>query len=142
MIERFNYYINENLVRETSPNREESLSLMKKAEERLKYIETQKITSLSSSFVFEDIYESVREAAQSLMSMKGYKPYSHEALISFLGEFFNFSEHNISTLNRYRILRNKCIYKADRVSIQTCEEAMIFLKNFLPEIKREFNKIL
>ena len=92
MIEKFQYYLDENLARKEKVDKEEAKSLMNKAVQRLDYIKKQEISEFTSSFIFEDIYETLREASQSLMSLKGYKPYSHEALISFLREFYKFSE--------------------------------------------------
>jgi len=81
---------------------------MNKAEGRLNFsIKIRRIKKDTATYIFEDIYECIREAAQSLMSLKGYKPYSHEAVISFLKEFFEFSESDIRTFDRYRVLRNK-----------------------------------
>jgi len=104
----------------------------------LDYIKKQEINGETSPFIFEDIYETLREAAQSLMSLKGYKPYSHEALISFLKEFYKFPEHEISAFDRYRILRNKTVYSATNVSPEVCKEALSFLEAFLPKLKKSF----
>jgi hypothetical protein len=82
MIERFQYYLDENLVRKVSVEKEEARSLMKRAVQRVGYIKGQKINEDTSPFIFEDIYKALREASQSLMSLTGYKPYSHEGLIS------------------------------------------------------------
>lgn len=138
MIERFEYYLNANLVRKQKADKEEAKSLMKKAVHRLNYVKKQEIKEDTASFIFEDVYESLREASQSLMSLKGYKPYSHEALISFLREFYNFSGSEISTFDRFRILRNKTVYCAVWVSVEVCQEALVFLEDFLPKLKREF----
>ena len=77
MIERFQYYLDSNLVRKQKADKEEAKSLMKKAVHRLSYVKKQEINQDTASFIFEDVYEALREASQSLMSMKGYKPYSH-----------------------------------------------------------------
>jgi hypothetical protein len=140
MIEKFRYYIKENLAKKVRLNKEEAKSLMHKAAQRLEYIKKQEISESASSFIFEDIYEALREASQSLMSLKGYKPYSHEALISFLREFYKFSEYDLSNFDRYRILRNKTVYSAASVSVGTCEDALKFLVIFLPKLKAEFEK--
>lgn len=140
MIEKFQYYLDENLAKKERIDKEEAKSLMNKAVQRLDYIKKQEISEFTSSFIFEDIYETLREASQSLMSLKGYKPYSHEALISFLREFYKFSESEISTFDRYRILRNKTVYSATKVSIEVCKEALKFLESFLPKLKKEFEK--
>jgi len=138
MIERFQYYLNERLAKKVEVDREEAKSLLKKALLRLDYITKQEINEETSPFIFEDIYETLREAAQSLMSLKGYKPYSHEALISFLKEFYSFPEHEISAFDRYRILRNKTVYCAANVSPEVCKEALSYLEEFLPKLKKTF----
>ena len=38
----------------------------------------------------------------------------------------------------YRILRNKSVYQAEKISIDKCSEAIKFAKLILPEIKRKF----
>jgi hypothetical protein len=99
MIERFQYYIDEGLVREIAPNKAMARALIEKAFSRSEYVEAQEINDQTASFIFEDIYEALREAGQSLMALQGYRPYSHEALISFLKEYFNFTNSDISTLD-------------------------------------------
>jgi len=138
MIERFQYYLDERLARKVKVDKEDAESLMNRATLRLDYIKNQKINEGTSPFIFEDIYETLREAAQSLMSLKGYKPFSHEALISFLKEFYNFPEHEISAFNRYRILRNKTVYCAANVSAEVCRDALEFAEAFLPKLRKEF----
>ncbi|MBI5635454.1 hypothetical protein HY993_00650 [Candidatus Micrarchaeota archaeon] len=73
------------------------------------------------------------------MELKGYKPYSHEAQIAFLRDVHKFPEHFVSTFDRLRILRNKCLYGAARVSAETCLEALSFAVSFLPEFKKKFD---
>ena len=141
MIDKFQFYLDENLVKKESPDKEEAKALNEKAFRRMKFIKNLNINEETSTFIFEDIYECLREAAQSLMSLRGYKPYSHEALIAFLKEFYKFDEHEISTFNRYRILRNNCVYRAAKVSPVVCKEAIKFIEIFLPKLKKEFDKI-
>jgi uncharacterized protein (UPF0332 family) len=140
MIERFQYYLDKGLARKVSADFEEAKSFMNKAILRVDYVKKQEINEDTSSFIFEDIYETIREAAQSLMSLKGYKPYSHEALISFLKEFYKFPEHEISSFDRYRILRNKTVYCAANVSPEVCRDALAFLEAFLPKLKSAYGK--
>lgn len=142
MIREFQYYLDNNLAKKMSPDKGEAEALINKAEGRLKFsIKTRELNENTAPYIFEDIYECLREAAQSLMSLKGYKPYSHEALISFLKEFFDFSESDIDSMNRYRILRNKTVYRGEKISAETCREALKFLLEFLPKLRREFHKL-
>ncbi len=141
MIKEFKYYLNSNLARKGSPDIAQAKALITKAEGRIKFsIKSREINENTASYIFEDIYECLREASQSLMSLKGYKPYSHEAIISFLKEFCSFSESDINFLNQYRILRNKSIYGGERISAVKCKESLRFLYTFLSQIKEEFLK--
>lgn len=142
MIRDFQYYLENDLVKKQSSNPEEAESLMNKALSRLEYIKAQKITRQTASFIFEDIYETFREGSQALMALKGYKPFSHEALIAFLKEFYKFSDSDLSSFDRYRILRNKTVYAAEMISEETCKASLKFLEEFLPKLKNEFEKEL
>ena len=65
-------------------------------------------------FTFEAIYETLGEAMQSLMAGKGYKPYSHEATIAFLQEYYYFTHIEIGQLDQMRKDRNDCMYYAKK----------------------------
>ena len=140
MIKPFEYFIKNNLVRRSSPNISMARSLLQKAKLRIKRINSSNIKDEESSIVFEDIYECLREASQSLMEINGYKPYSHEAVLSFLNEQKFLSEESINILNNYRILRNNSVYKAEKISLQKCLEALEFAKKTLPELKNKFEE--
>ena len=135
MIKPFQYYLKENLVRKSIPNISMARALLQKAEIRLSRINLDKVKDEESSIVFEDIYECIREAAQSLMEVNGYKPYSHEAVISFLLEKKYLSYEEINIIDNYRILRNNSVYKAEKVSLQRCLEALESAKQVIPKLK-------
>ncbi len=141
MIKPFQYYIKESLVRKSIPNAGMAKSLLEKAEIRFKRLSASKIEENESSIVFEDVYECLREAVQSLMELKGYKPYSHEALVSFVKEQKLFSEENSNIFNNYRILRNNSVYKAEKISLEKCREALEFVKKMLPDIRKKFERL-
>lgn len=141
MIKPFDYYIKENLVRKSSQNISMAKSLLQKAEIRLKRLSNEKINEENSSIVFEDAYEVLREASQSLMEIKGFKPYSHEALVSFLKEYALLSDEKVNILDNYRVLRNNSVYKAEKVSLQKCSESLDFAKKSLLEIKNKFEEM-
>lgn len=141
MIKPFDYYISENLVRKSTPNVSMARSLLQKSSIRLKRAISGKISSDDASIIFEDIYESLREASQSLMEVKGYKPYSHEALIAFLKENKMLKDSEIIAFDNYRILRNNSVYKAEEISSEKCVEALEFAKQTIPKITEKFNHL-
>ena len=97
MINSFENYLKLGKAKRKTIDPEESKALFQKANGRFKYTKSKEITEITAQFILEDAYEVAREAAQSLMSLKGYKPYSHEATISFVKEFYSshFTEEEI-----------------------------------------------
>ncbi|MFH1786240.1 MAG: HEPN domain-containing protein [archaeon] len=140
MIEEFEYYLDKQEVVRKTADPAEANSLITKASNRLKYIKTQEISEENADFIFEDIYECMREAVQALMSNVGYKPYSHTVLVAFLKEFTEIPNQDAETFDRLRKLRNNAIYSAEAVSIAECQDALEFLTEFLPKIKNELKK--
>ena len=141
MIRPFDYYENEKLVEKTALNIGLAKSLMEKAELRLNRLLKEEIKEDESSLIFEDAYESMREASQALMQLAGYKPLSHEALVSFLIKEKYLSEEKLNMLNSYRILRNKSVYQAEKISVDKCKEAINFAKEIISELKRKFKEL-
>lgn len=82
-----------------------------RASKRLEYVRSQLINEDNSPFLFEDIYEVMRECIHCLMAANGYKPYSHEATVAFLEEYYKsyFGEKLVEAFNRYRIIRNNML---------------------------------
>ena len=112
-------------------------SLLEKAKNRLEYTKSREINEKTSQFVLEDAYEAIRESAQALMSVKGYKPYSHEATIAFIKEFYsnNFNEEEIYKFDRFRQLRNDSVYKAKLVTNEDAKSSVLFATGFINKIQ-------
>ena len=131
MIKPFEQYVLDGSVEKQLPDIQEAHALMSKAEKRLKYISQNKITEDYAEFAFEDAYDVMREAAQSLMSITGYKPLSHEAIIAYLRDKEQISQSYIDAFDRFRKLRNKSLYEAQNVSATKAEEAVAFATTLL-----------
>ena len=136
MINSFKNYLKDGKVRRKTPDSEEAKSLLEKSLDRLDYIKGKKITGKSATFILEDAYEAIREAAQSLMSMKGFKPYSHEATVAFIKDFYKskFSEEDIYKFDYFRKLRNDAVYKAIPVTKGDAELSLFFAEKFVKKV--------
>ena len=137
VINSFSYYLDKALVKRQSPNPEESKALLDKAKRRLVYIQKQKITPEQAAFIFEDAYEVLREAAQSLMAIQGFKPYSHEATISFLKEKFSqyFIDEDIYSFDRFRQIRNNAVYSAAPVEEEDVRDCVRHAEKMIIKIE-------
>lgn len=137
MITSFDNYLRLGKAKKKTPDPEESKALLNKAKDRLEYLNEKGINNKTAKFILEDAYEAVREAAQALMSMKGFKPYSHEATISFIRDFYSsyFKEEDIFNFDRFRQLRNNSIYKAVEIEEEDAKSSLLFAKHFIGKVK-------
>lgn len=133
MIGSFEHYVKTGKVKKKTPDPEEARALLNQAQDRLDYIKGKEITEKTAKFVFEDAYEAVREAAQALMSKEGYKPYSHEATISFVKEFHgkDFTPEEIAEFDHFRELRHDSVYRAAQVLPEDAKDCIAFAKRFV-----------
>jgi len=140
VLKNFNYYLETGDVKKQEPDLSEAKSLIEKAERRLNRVKSDKLSESNADLLFEDAYEVIRESAQSLMSLKGYKPYSHEATVAFVKEFHKeFTDYEVNNFDRFRKLRNNSIYKAVIIDIQDANEIITFAENFFKKIKNMQN---
>ncbi len=128
--------IKEGLVKRQQPDSRQAHSLMVKAETRLAYARGRPVEERTAQFSFEDAYDVMREAGTALIVLRGYKPLSHDAVIAFLREKEGLSHADAETFDRFRRLRNKSLYEAQRVSSATAEEALRFAEKLLGKLKR------
>ncbi|MBI2576572.1 hypothetical protein HYV84_05130 [Candidatus Woesearchaeota archaeon] len=69
-----------------------------------------------TKFVFENGYEAIRELMDSLLALRGFKSYSHEAPISFLLEQDILNEKEAKDIDHIRYLRNRSKYYGKQFS--------------------------
>ena len=141
MMNKFDNYLKLGKVKRKTPDYEEARALYNKSHDRLEYTKTKEINNKTAQFVLEDSYEAIRESAQALMSIRGFKPYSHEATISFVKEFYNekFSEEELRKFDRFRQLRNDSVYMAKTVANEDAQACLLFAKLFIKKIRSLLN---
>ncbi len=142
MINSFENYLKLGKVKRKTPDYEEAKALFEQSEERMEYTRLKDINQKTAKFVLQDSYEAVREAAQSLMSVHGFKPYSHEATISFIKKFYsdNFDEEYINKFDHFRQLRNNSVYKAAKVMEEDAKSSILFAKEFIEKVQPLLDK--
>ncbi len=136
MIDSFESYLKQGKVKKKTKDIVEANSLLERAKKRMTYLRA--LNNETAFLNFEDAYESAREAAQALMSKEGFKPYSHEATISFLKDFYKkeFEEYESIEFDRYRDLRNKAVYQAKDINQEEALKCIEFTKNLLKKVEK------
>lgn len=104
--------LNYNKVKKVQKNPEQANSLARLAERRFESIEKRKDNEYPQ-LLLEDYYETIKELISALLTLNGYKSYSHECLISFMKEFYShtLNESQLHFLDDLRRLRSDILYR-------------------------------
>ncbi len=141
MLQPFDNYVKAKRVVMQDPSPALAKSLKTRAQRRFNKIVNEGIDKENPDFSLESIYETIREAIQSLMAKAGYKPYSHEATIAFLGEFYNFTDIEIEKIDNLRKLRHDLIYYAKDITSEEVESLLVFTKQLFPKLLNAKEKL-
>jgi len=143
MTDSFENYLKLGKIKRKTSDYEEAKALFEQSKERMEYTGLKDINQRTAKFVLQDSYEAAREAAQSLMSVHGFKPYSHEATISFIKKFYgsSFSEEEIYKFDHFRQLRNNSVYKAAKVMEEDAKSCILFARKFINKVQFLLNSL-
>ena len=108
MVKDFEFFLNKGEVKKQSPNKNLSKSTLKDSLERLE-LSKNLFNNVKAKYVLENAYESMREAADSVLYAEGFKSFSHEASIVYLLKK-GFNERDIMEIDRLRKIRNGIKY--------------------------------
>ncbi|GEM_PF-495758 len=133
-MKNFEIFIQEGDVKEQPSDSNLAKSLVDDSTYRIKYAKNSKLIEENAKYIYENVYESLREAADSILAIKGFKSFSHEASISFLQRFKNFSADEISEFDRMRKKRNGMKYYGKKCSAAEVKEAAEFAEKLLKKI--------
>jgi len=124
----FEFYLDKKLVKRQSKDNELAKSLIKDGVERVEKMKELDINSFSK-IIFENIYDALRDLLDALLSVEGYKSYSHEATISYLKNC-GFEDSIIMQLDNFRYLRNSSKYYGKGISKDNADEIVNFYENY------------
>ena len=132
----FKYFLETNEVKKTSQDKALASSIIKDMLGRIKDISSLDISKFPK-IAFENLYDSLRDFADAVLAMEGFKSYSHQASFSYLKKF-DFAEETLETLDRFRYKRNGSKYYGQIISEEEAKEIFEFYK----KIKNKIEEIL
>lgn len=91
------------------------------------------INSQKPKYVLENAYESVRELIDAILSLEGYKSYSHEASVAYLARL-GFSISEIARIDLLRRKRNGIKYYGEEVTKEEAEESIKTAEEFIGKL--------
>lgn len=93
----------------------------------------------TSTDYFENLYESIKMLIQAFMTLDGYDPYSHEAIIAYAIENLDISPEEANRFNKYRKLRNDISYRGDIATKGEAEGVKELFEELLNRLEPKFN---
>lgn len=137
----FSVFLLDGSVKKQQPDRNLSEDLSHDCVERMAYAKTSKITEKNAKYVYENVYEAAREAADSILFLHGFKSFSHEATISFLQQSKEMTAKEIADFDRMRAKRNGMKYYGKFCSVKDAEEAIKFAESLMKKLLEIRKKI-
>ena len=141
-IDSFDKYLEQEKVRKGKKNPSQAKSLLQRSESKFETMEKLSIDQDTATDYLENVYKSCKMLVQSMMSLEGLKPYSHEAIIAYAIDELEIGMVNSNSLNRYRKLRNDIAYRGEIATEKEASNIRELYKELREELKPKINKNL
>jgi len=135
-MESFESFIERKVVRKVSPDKQRAKKLIIDGKNRLRDVQLLDIEKMPK-FVFENVYDAIRDFLDAILLNEGYKSYSHEASIAYLLDK-GIDVYIINKLDKFRYKRDDSRYYGEEISVEEAKS----IKAFYLEFKHKINKIL
>ena len=124
-----------------SQDKAKAKSLLNTAQERLKFLDTNKINDHSINFIFEGYYSSVLEILHALLLLNGYKVNNHICLGYYIRDVVKKNDL-FRMYDDCRFKRNSLIYYGKKMDFATAKEALEKCKKLILELELLLNERL
>ena len=135
MVKDFEFFLKKEEVKKQSPNKNLAYSTFKESLERIEFAR-QLLHKAKPKYVLENAYEAMREAADVVLYLRGFKSFSHEASIVYLLKE-GFNEEEITEFDRFRRIRNGIKYYGKDCDASDAEQAISLADKIISKIKEK-----
>ena len=135
MVKDFEFFLKKGDVKRQSPNKNLAYSTFRESLERISFAK-QLLHQAKPKYVLENAYESMREAADAVLYLRGFKSFSHEASILYLFKE-GFNEQDIMEFDRFRRIRNGIKYYGKDCDKLDAEQAIQLADKIITRIKEK-----
>ena len=139
MVKEFDFFIKKGDVKKQRPDKNLATATFEGSKERLALSQSLQQTA-KPKYVLENAYESMREAADSILYREGFKSFSHEASIVYLLKK-GFSESDISEFDRFRRIRNGIKYYGTDCDESDAKAAIALAEKIINKIREMLGNI-
>ena len=135
----FDSFVKNNEVRIVTPNKNEAKSLIEDAKARYDYYQEQEVNKINAKYIFENVYESIRELLDAVLLQEGFKSYSHQAPIIYAKDKNILNYKDAVILDNLRELRNKSKYYGKKIPLDLATEKIVQGKEIFKKLKQKLN---
>lgn len=132
-------FIDEKKVKKTNKDISKVKSLIDTSDNLIAVFSDIQINEISSSTIFVNYYESLRQIIEAIATLHGFNVYSHEAFTSFLSEILK-EDLMSRKFDRFRLLRNRVNYYGEKIDIEVSKEAKIDMLDIIKKFKDKYLK--
>ncbi len=127
-------------LRQRQTDLERIKSLLESTKRISEFIKSLEINENSSTVVFRELYESIRQLGEARWRLLGYEPLNHEICLDGLADLDIKEKTMLNHLPRFKKIRHDANYKGVLVSVSQASEIMEFWKKCCEEIIEILNK--
>jgi hypothetical protein len=129
-------------IRRRSPDKARARSLVSAAENTMRTIFKMQLSQESSTIIFRETYESLRQLGDARWWLGGYEPRDHEVSMEALKEEKVCALPKLQKLDRFRSERNRANYEGDEIPKAVAQEILEFWEECGTDILRNIKKDL
>ena len=107
-------------------DRERVKSILKSSETNVLVTKTIPLSEESSTLIFREIYESIRQLGEVKWWLLGYEPNNHEISLDILKEINIKEKIKLNSLERFKKIRHDANYRGLMVSVLQANEIIEF----------------
>lgn len=109
-------------------------SMIESGEINVKVIKSLELNEETSTVIFREVYESIRQLGDARLWLLGYEPMNHEVSMEILREMDIKEKVKLNHLARFRKIRNDANYRGFKVTVAQANEILDFWDKCAKEI--------
>lgn len=123
---KIDFFERSGMLRIRQTDKEKIKSLITSAKINADVVKKIKVDELSSTVIFREIYESIRQLGDAQWWLTGYEPLNHEVSLEILKEMEIKQKIKLNHLARFKKIRNDINYRGFRATVVQAQEILSF----------------
>lgn len=120
------YLISKGRIRKTSPDKARARSLVQASEATMAAVLSITLNETTSTLIFREAYESIRQLGDARWRLLGYAPEDHQVISEILKEEKLTHSALLEKFDRFRQIRHNANYGGYTVSVAVAQEILDF----------------